>query len=150
MSEYKVLQYDRSEVEEPKYDRDGYAPKTGFQSPTDDHYDDRINFAKWLLPNPLATIPIKVEGKSMVDSNINSGDILLVDKSLEPKNGDIVLVSINGGFTVRMFWKKQNKIFLLSRNKNYKHIEVTPDMHLKVEGVITFIIHNARINSSAN
>ena len=77
------------------------AVQAGFPSPSEDHMDMDLNLNDYLVKNPSATFCVKAIGESMKDAGIQSGDIMLVDKSLEPSNRSIVLAVINGEFTVK-------------------------------------------------
>ena len=77
------------------------AVQAGFPSPAEDHIDMDLNLNEYLVQNPSATFCVKAIGESMKDAGIQSGDIMIVDKSLEPKNRSIVLAVINGEFTVK-------------------------------------------------
>ena len=79
----------------------------------------------------------------MTDANIFSGDLLIVDRSISPKNNDIVIASIFGDLTVKKLKKKEDSFFLLSANSDYPSIQVKEEMECFIWGVITYIIHEA-------
>jgi len=113
----------------------------GFPSPADDHLDRKLDLNEYLIKNKSATFLIKVNGNSMIDAGIYDGDILVVDRSLEPSKGKIIIGVINGEFTVKRIMKKGKKIFLKAENKNFKSIEITEDMDFKLWGIVSFSIH---------
>ena len=79
----------------------------------------------------------------MKDAGISSGDIMVVDKSLEPKNRSIVLAIIDGEFTVKRVNINSNKLYLVPENNDFLPIEITEEMDFKVWGVVTYVIHKA-------
>ena len=79
----------------------------------------------------------------MKDAGISSGDIMVVDKSLEPKNRSIVLAIIDGEFTVKRVNINSNKLYLVPENNDFLPIEITEEMDFKVWGVATYVIHKA-------
>lgn len=114
--------------------------KTGFPSPANDYIEERIDLQKELVKHPLSTFIIESQGNSMIDAFIPSKARLIIDRSLNPKNGDIVLAVINGEFTVKYLRKNDVKCWLVPANKKYKEIEITPEMQMQVWGVVTKII----------
>ena len=84
---------------------------------------------------------MRVEGESMVDAGIHSGDILIVDKALEVADNKIIIAHINGEFTVKRIAKKGKKLFLLPESPHFKPLEITEDMDFDVWGVVTYVIH---------
>jgi len=113
----------------------------GFPSPADDFIDKKLDLNEFLIKHPSATFLVRVEGQSMINAGIFSGDILIVDRSIEVSNNDIVVAFINGEFTVKRIGTKKGKYYLLPENEDYKPIEVTPDMNFEVWGVVTYVIH---------
>ena len=114
----------------------------GFPSPADDYLDRRLDLNEFLIKHPAATFFVRVEGDSMVDAGIYSGDILIVDRSLEPKNNKIIVAVVNGEFTVKRFRKTKGKIYLLSENPDFNPIEVTDETDFEVWGVVIHVIHS--------
>lgn len=115
---------------------------TGFPSPALDYLQEPINLNELLIKHPLATFIIETEGLSMINAFIPPKAKLIVDRSLTPKNGDIVFVSINGEFTVKFFKKNQVKCWLIPANAKFKEIEITEEMEMQVFGVVTTILIN--------
>lgn len=113
----------------------------GFPSPADDFIDKNLDLNEFLIKHPVATYLLKVSGNSMIDAGINSGDILIVDRSLEPTDNKIVVAIIDGEFTLKRFRKIDNKIYLYPENSKYTPIEIKEGMDCQIWGVVTFVIH---------
>ena len=116
----------------------------GFPSPADDFIEMEINLQDYIVKNKEATFCVKVEGTSMTKAGINSGDIMIVDRSLHPKHNDIVLAVIDGEFTVKRITVNENNLYLMPENDNFSPIKITTAMNFQVWGIITHIIHKAR------
>lgn len=116
----------------------------GFPSPAEDYIDQKLDLNEYLIKHPAATFFVRVEGESMVDAGIHNGDILIVDRSLEPGDNKIAVVILNGEFTVKRIKKKKEKIYLLPENSDFKPIEITPEMNFEVWGIVTFVIHKPK------
>ncbi len=115
--------------------------QAGFPSPAEDHMDMDLNLNDYLVHNPSATFCVKAIGESMKDAGIKSGDIMIVDKSLEPKNRSIVLAVIDGEFTVKRVNLNDNELYLIPENSNFSPIKITQEMDFQVWGVVTYVIH---------
>jgi DNA polymerase V len=113
----------------------------GFPSPAEDFMEKRLDLNEYLIKNQAATFLIKVNGNSMVNAGIFDGDILIIDRSLEAKDGKIVLGVLNGEFTIKRIRKKGKKLLLTPENENYNAIEITEEMDFQVWGVVTYSIH---------
>lgn len=114
----------------------------GFPSPAMDYLQKRIDLNEELIKDPLSTFFIECEGTSMIDAFIPPKAKLLIDRSINPKNGDIVLAVVNGEFTVKYLKKNDHKCWLVPANKKYQEIEITEDMNFTVWGVVISIIVN--------
>ncbi|RAP26732.1 hypothetical protein DID74_01535 [Candidatus Marinamargulisbacteria bacterium SCGC AG-333-B06] len=112
----------------------------GFPSPADDYMDNRLNINDYVIKNPMSTYYIKVSGDSMIGAGIFSGDILVVDRSIEASHNRIVIAMIDGDFTVKRLRYHKTKIYLISENSQFVPIEVT-NQELMIWGVVTFSIH---------
>ncbi len=112
--------------------------KAGFPSPADDFSSESTDLNEYLVKHPNATFIIKVEGCSM-EPVIHSGDLLIVDRSLEPTNGRIVIASLDGEFTVKRLMKNNGIPVLRAENPTYKPIPVK-DTDAVIWGVVTFVI----------
>ncbi|MBF0478934.1 MAG: translesion error-prone DNA polymerase V autoproteolytic subunit [Candidatus Omnitrophica bacterium] len=115
--------------------------KAGFPSPAEDFIDKKLDLNEHLIKHPAATFFVKVSGDSMLNAGILSGDILIVDRSLEPTNGKIIVAILNGEFTVKYFKKLSGKVVLSAANPKYPDIQITADMDFQIWGVVTNAIH---------
>jgi len=111
-----------------------------------DYMEERIDLAKELAPHPLSTFYAYCDGDSMVDAFIPPNSILVIDKSLTAKTGDVVVAYLNGGFMVKYIKFTEGKCWLVPANKqkNYKTIEITEDMEMTVWGVVTNVVINTK------
>lgn len=115
----------------------------GFPSPADEHVEAHLDLNDLLINNPSNTFLVRVSGESMQDAGIHPGDILVVDKSMEPMDNKIVIAAIDGYLTVKRLRKNKENIYqLLPENKQFKAIEVTPEAHVHLWGVVTHVIHS--------
>jgi DNA polymerase V len=113
----------------------------GFPSPGENYFEERLDLNKALIKHPAATFYVKVEGNSMVDAGIFSGDILIVDRALQPKNGSIVIAVLDGELTVKKMKEAKNKLCLLPENPEFAPIEINEETDLLIWGVVTYNIH---------
>ena len=114
----------------------------GFPSPADDYIENNLSLSELLIRNHLSTFLMKSSGDSMIDIGINHNDILVVDRSLEPKNKDIVIAVFEGNLTVkRLLIKKKGSVVLKSENPIYKDILIPEVTDLEIWGVVTSVIH---------
>ena len=118
--------------------------EAGFPSPADDHLERGIDLNEELIRNPAATFLVRVQGESMRDAGIHSGDTLIVDKSVTPYDRQIVVAMIDGEFTVKRFRKVNGRIFLEAENPAFQPIEVGEDQELTIWGAVTFVIHQVK------
>jgi DNA polymerase V len=120
-----------------------YSPvRAGFPSPADDHVEKRIDISALLVTHKASTFFVSVRGDSMTDSGICSGDSLVVDRSLKPVDGSIVIAAYNGHLVVKRLRSADGRVFLASDNPAYPPIEVTDHCDLVIWGVVTFSIHS--------
>ena len=114
----------------------------GFPSPADDYIENNLSLSELLIRNHLSTFLMKTSGDSMTDVGINDGDILVVDRSIEPKNRDIVIAILEGNLTVkRLLFKTNGSVVLKSENTAYKDIKIPESADLEIWGVVTSAIH---------
>jgi DNA polymerase V len=113
----------------------------GFPSPAADYEEDKLDLNKHLIKNPAATFFVRVTGDSMEGAGINHGDLLVVDRSIEPRDKSIVIAVINGELTVKRIRIKNKKITLEPENENYSVQEIAEDTEFEVWGVVTNVIH---------
>ena len=114
----------------------------GFPSPATDYVEDDIDLNAHLIKNIPSTFLIRVQGKSMNKVGIHNGDLLVVDKSLNPKNFSTVIANINEELVVKTLIKKNNQSFLTSGSKEFKDkINLTENPEIVIWGVVTYVIH---------
>ena len=113
----------------------------GFPSPAADYEEDKLDLNKHLIKNPAATFFVRVTGDSMTGAGIHSGDLLVVDRSLEPRDKNVVIAAINGELTVKRIRIRSKKITLEPENENYAPQEIAEDTEFQVWGVVTCVIH---------
>ena len=112
--------------------------EAGIPSVADSENLDTLNLDSYLIGNRSATYLLEVKGDSMIEEGIKEGDLVVVERRNDAKDGDIVIAEIDGGFTMKYFKKKGNSVYLLPANKNYKPIYPENDMRISavVKGVI--------------
>ena len=117
--------------------------RCGFPSPADDHTHSPLNLSEYLIERPAATFFARAEGDSLKGLGITDGDLLVVDRSATPRNGDVIVVAIDGQLTCKIL-DKDNKQ-LLSANENYPPIDIdSENMDFVCEGVVLHAIHHLR------
>ncbi len=112
----------------------------GFPSPADDFKEIRISLDKELVKNVDATFYARVSGNSMEDAGISDGDLLVIDRSIEPKNNKIAVCFLDGDFTVKRINKIGEKLYLKPENKDYKKIEINEENELIIWGIVTYVV----------
>lgn len=112
----------------------------GFPSPAEDHLEPPLDLNRTLVRNPASTFFARVDGDSMKDDCINDGDLLVVDKSVEPYNGCVAVCFLDGEFTLKRVRLGDGHIVLMPANKKYKPIEISRDDEFSIWGVVTFSI----------
>ena len=113
----------------------------GFPSPADDHIEGKLDLNTHLIKHPSATFFVKATGDSMIGAGIHEGDILVVDRSLEPRNGKVVIAAVDGSLTVKRLMKNGKNTMLSPENKKYKPIKLTENTDIIIWGVVTNVIH---------
>ena len=114
----------------------------GFPSPATDYVEDDIDLNAHLIKNIPSTFLIRVQGKSMESVEIHDGDLLVVDRSLNPKNFSTVIANVNEELVVKNFVKEKNQSFLTSGSKKLKDkINLTENPEMVIWGVVTYVIH---------
>jgi len=115
----------------------------GFPSPAGDYVESNIDLNEWLIGNKLATYIVRVEGDSMA-GEIHSGDRLIVDRSLEPRNRDVVVACIDGEMIVKRLLVEDGRCLLAADNPEYPPVEIDGDRELIIWGVVTHGIRRLR------
>jgi len=114
----------------------------GFPSPTTDYVEDDIDLNTHLIKNIPSTFLIRVQGKSMNSVGIQNGDLLVVDRSLNPKNFSTVIANVNEELVVKTFVKEKDQSFLSSGSKKIENkINLTENPEIFIWGVVTYVIH---------
>ena len=122
----------------------GTAVSADFPSPAEEYIEITLGLNKELIKHPAATFYARVKGSSMIDAGIADGDLLIIDKALEPKNGDIAVCFIDGEFTLKRLALKEDSIYLMPANAEFKPIKITEENDFLVWGMLAFIIHKPR------
>lgn len=115
--------------------------QAGFPSPADDHLEDNLDLNTHLIQHKESTFFVKAQGESMLGAGIHQGDILVVDKSLTPKSGKIVIAVVDGEFTVKRLHKYKGIITLKAENPEFEDIKIEGTTELIIWGVVTSVIH---------
>ena len=114
----------------------------GFPSPATDYVEEDLDLNSHLIKNTPSTFLIRVQGKSMSSIGINDGDLLIVDRSLNPKNFSTVIANVNEELVVKNFIKEKDQTFLTSGSKKLKDkINLTENHEVFIWGVVTYVIH---------
>lgn len=113
----------------------------GFPSPADDYIDQSLDLNEHLVAHPAATFFVRACGDSMRGAGIHDKDILVVDRALDPKNGDVVIAALDGELTVKRISNKGGRVWLLPENPDYEPLEVGPEASFEIWGVVTYAIH---------
>lgn len=114
----------------------------GFPSPALDFIDLSIDLNKHLIKHPSATFYGRVKGDSLKNAGIHNGDLLIIDRSLEPINGKIAVCYIDGEFTAKRIKIEKTIIWLIAENENYQPIKVTKENDFLIWGIVTHVIKN--------
>ncbi len=116
--------------------------KAGFPSPADDYVEERLDLNKYLIKNPASTFFARVSGDSMIGSGIYDGDILIIDRSVEPRENSILVCAIDGEFTIKRIKKIDNEtIYLVPDNPDFPPIKVSKENDLVIWGTVIYSIH---------
>ena len=115
--------------------------KAGFPSPAQDYEKQSIDINEVLIRHPASTFFARVDGDSLYETGIFNGDIVVIDKSLEPQEGNKVVAFIDGEFVMKTIRKGKDVLFLVPANPEFETITVTPDQQFVVWGVVTHVIH---------
>jgi DNA polymerase V len=114
--------------------------EAGFPSPADDHLDKALDLNELLVANQAATYFVRVAGDSMTGAGIHDGDLLVVDRSLEPGTGKIVIACVDGEFTVKRLLRKGGRPWLMPENPAYRPMEIKEERDISIWGVVTAVV----------
>ncbi len=119
--------------------------QAGFPSPAEDYLEGTLDLNELFIHRPSSTYIVRVAGDSMIEAGIFEGDLLVVDRSLDPKNNDIIIAEIDGEFTVKRFVRKdEHSIILQPANINYSPIIITDDRQFLLWGVVVGVLRKLR------
>ena len=117
------------------------ANATGFGAAADDYAEKGIDLNEHLIRNKPATFFMRVRGDAMIGAGIHDGDVVIVDRSLKPNTGKVIIASLNGEMLIRRFEKTFNKIRLIPETTKLATIDIDPYAEFSVWGVVTYVIH---------
>jgi DNA polymerase V len=118
--------------------------QAGFPSPADDYLQGSLDLNELCIEHPAATYFVRAVGDSMIDVGIHSGDVLVVDRALEPRHGSVVIAAVNGELTVKQLIIERGKHCFRAANSNYPDLHVTEFMAIEIWGVVTNVVHSLR------
>ena len=118
--------------------------QAGFPSPAQDYITESIDLNREIVTHPAATFYGRVSGDSMIEEGIEPGDIIVIDRSLEPADGDLAVCCLDGEFTLKRICLRPGEIWLQPSNEAFDPILVTPDNSFEIWGVVTHTIKNNR------
>lgn len=119
--------------------------KAGFPNPAEDARGVALDLNELIIRHPISTYYLRVDGDSMTGAGIMSGDIVVVDKSLEPKNGDIVVAAVDGDFTLKHLKRHGQEAWLVAAHPDYPPIALHEAVDAQLWGVVTYVIHQTRV-----
>ena len=114
----------------------------GFPSPADDYTEENIDLNEHLISNPFSTFFLRVKGDSMINAGIKDKDLIIVDKSLIAKPGNIVIAMIEGEFTIKRLSIKNDELYLKAENHNYPDFSFKNHIDVQIWGVVIYSIHS--------
>ena len=118
----------------------------GFPSPADDYLDIGIDLNEQLIRNPESTFFLRVSGHSMTNAGINDGDLVIIDRSIDPTPAHIVVAIVEGNFTLKRLTLRDEKLYLEAANSDYSPIDITLYQDVQIWGVAIYSIHNLKSN----
>ena len=118
--------------------------QAGFPSPAQDYIAESIDLNNEIVKHPAATFYGHVSGDSMIDEGIEDGDLLVIDRSLEPENGDLAVCCVDGEFTLKRIKIEPDRVWLIPSNETFDPIMVTPENEFTIWGVVTYTIKRKR------
>jgi len=119
----------------------------GFPSPAEDYLDRKLDLHDHLVKNHAATFFLRASGDSMIKAGILDGDLLVVDRSLTPGNGSVVIAAVEGELTVKYLAKMNGKVLLVPANDEFPEIDITENENTVIWGIVTYAIHKLNANA---
>ena len=140
MAEFYKAKTDKR-IKLPLYE---FPVSAGVPSPAEDFVDKHLDLNEYIVKHPAATFFVRVKGNSMRDCGISDGDLVVVDRALDPGDKSIVVAFLNGEFTIKRVRLKKGELYLVPENTEYEPIKVTEEMDFQVWGVVTHAIKEIR------
>ena len=113
----------------------------GFPSPADDFVEKSLDLNELMVKHPAVTFFVRADGDSMIGTGIHPNDILVVDRSLKPSSGKVIICALNGELTVKRLKTQKGRMVLTAENPDYKDIVINPDLDAVIWGIVTHVIH---------
>lgn len=143
-----MLQISKPDLEQPASAECLFAAtpiQAGFPIPSEDDFSDTLDLNRLLVQHPAATFFARVKGDSMIEAGVEAGDILIVDRALEPRDGSMAVCFIDGEFTLKFIEldkNEKNVLWLKPANNKFAPIKITPESDFKIWGIVSYIIKN--------
>ena len=118
------------------------AISAGFPSPADDYTEENIDLNDHLISNPFSTFFLRVKGDSMINAGIQDKDLIILDKSLTAKPGNIIIAMIDGEFTIKRLSIRNNELYLKAENNTYPDFKFKTHIDIQIWGVVVYSIHS--------
>jgi DNA polymerase V len=118
--------------------------KAGFPSPAEEYIEAKLDLNSYLIQHPSSTYMVRIEGDSMIGAGIYSGDLAVVDRSLEPKNQDIVIAVVDQEITIKRLVKSKKSITLCAENPNFQPISFSNEQELTIWGVVVHTVRSMK------
>ena len=116
----------------------------GFPSPAEDYLQEEIDLNEYLIANPASTFILRVNGNSMTKAGIQNDDLIIIDKSINPRPGNIVIASLDGNFTIKRLLEKDGEHYLKADQPNYPMIKISNQEQVEIWGVAIYSIHKIK------
>jgi len=116
----------------------------GSPSPTEDYIEGQLDLNQYLIRHPAMTFFVRASGDSMIQAGVHPGDLLVVDRALEPRDGSVVIAVVNGELTVKRLSQEGERLLLLAENDRYCPLEINEHTDFQIWGVVTNVIHDLR------
>lgn len=118
--------------------------QAGFPSPAQDHISESIDLNREIVSHPASTFYGRVSGESMIGDGIDPDDIIVIDRSLEPMDGDLAVCCLEGEFTLKRIKLEADSVWLIPANEAFDPILVTPECRFEIWGVVTYTIKRSK------
>lgn len=118
--------------------------QAGFPSPAQEYITESIDLNREIVHHPAATFYGRVAGDSMIEEGIEPDDIIVIDRSLEPVDGDLAVCCVDGEFTLKRIKLEKDRVWLIPANESFDPILVTPETRFEIWGVVTYTIKRSK------